>query len=74
MTRQRDYGGLGAIIDQVIEEGVRVETTCPNHGEPFQVDDAGVKNCPFGDYRIGVRSPHVPKLFTHVRNDEGGTG
>lgn len=57
MARERDYGGLGAIIDSAFNEGVKLETTCPQHGEPLQINGAGVKNCPFGDYREGIEVP-----------------
>lgn len=51
MTRERDYGGLGNLIDQAKAEGIKLETTCPNHGEPLDENKDGVLNCPFGDFR-----------------------
>lgn len=60
MARERDYGGLGSLIDESLKDGVKLETTCPSHGEPLQINSAGVKNCPFGDYREGISIPTPP--------------
>ena len=57
--QRRDWGGYRAIIDEAVEiakkEREAPVVECPNDGSPLQVRD-GVANCPWGDYRITVRS------------------
>lgn len=37
--------------EQRATEAVTPPVSCPNHGEPLDVREDGVRNCPFGDYR-----------------------